>query len=292
MPFWSTSKPVIPLDPPILFGLETIGVIKNGLPLRQRGWCNELGLFVQLNLALQTLLAGGKYRNRIGFHWRSQEDDWQVDRFRHGTWEALVQPSLFLAEWLRDRSGLPSYLEQDLAGAVGRFKAGREFQLPVSARTIGEGPLASAAQIDFRVDEFDFVAAEPGLREYLDQHPDNPTARDALREVLFQKRDFKAALGQGLEAMKLAPKDGDIHFEVAKLYFAALTNESRIRRGATNDTPDELRGCTLYELGCSIDDAGQAVWQNSEAAVMSPTTEPSNQEAAQFMMDRLVGKGP
>jgi hypothetical protein len=114
----------------------------------------------------------------------------------------------------------------------------------------------------------------------------------ALREVLFQKRDFKAALGQGLEAMKLAPKDGDIHFEVAKLYFAALTNESRIRRGATNDTPDELRGCTLHELGCSIDDAGQAVWQNSEAAVMSPTTEPSNQEAAQFMMDRLVGKGP
>jgi len=36
------------MDNTLIQKLERIGQCKNGLPFRQRGWCNELGLFVQL----------------------------------------------------------------------------------------------------------------------------------------------------------------------------------------------------------------------------------------------------
>lgn len=270
--------------------LETIGKIKNSLPFEQRGWCNELGLYVQLSglLNAETLLAGGKYRSSIQMHREPPATEWHIQSYRPGHWEGVVAPSLVLAEWLGERGGLANYLESDLQRAVARFRQTGQMQLPRAARTMGRGELADAAGADMYTSSIDWEQAEPGLRRYLAEKPEDATAWDALREVLTRAKQFNEAMSAGLRALELAPEDGDIHFEVAMLYGGAIHNAARSMQGLEGPTADDMSGCTVEELACTLDEARIRAHKHATAALASPITDPDTSEAAALIISQLT----
>ena len=77
-------------SPDLIETLEQIGAIKDSLPLRSRGWCNELGLFVQLRelKGMASLKAGGRFRSRIELWRESAMEPWETRKYRPGDWEA------------------------------------------------------------------------------------------------------------------------------------------------------------------------------------------------------------
>jgi len=117
----------------ILDKLESIGNIKNELPLNTRGWCNSLGLFVQLREkgGLSRLEAGDdKYRSQIDA-WRDYSFEWKVKKYNPGDWEKLVNPTLDIAGWLNGWGGLPEEYMASFNKAVEVFKEEGYLKLPV-----------------------------------------------------------------------------------------------------------------------------------------------------------------
>ena len=121
---------LVPQD--MIGALETIGRIKDSLPSTQRGWCNQLGLFVQLKSAgdMSRLQAGGKFRSRIDLWQETPHGDWDVRKYNPGEWEGLVEPTLTLSSWLLKHGGMPDEHAKDLESAVALFKQTGEFALP------------------------------------------------------------------------------------------------------------------------------------------------------------------
>jgi len=68
-------------DKETIQNLLRIGEFKNGLAMNQRGWCNDLGLFVQFHEG-QMLEAEGKFRKKIrlvGLRYRlGNQPAWRV----------------------------------------------------------------------------------------------------------------------------------------------------------------------------------------------------------------------
>ncbi|MCJ7604418.1 MAG: hypothetical protein MUO19_00075 [Dehalococcoidales bacterium] len=114
--------------------LETIGNIKNGLPLNARGWCNSLGLFVQLKemAALSRLQAGEKRISHIDAWMDIVESgiDWKIKKYTPGDWELLVDPTLEIALWLSSHEGLPEEYSDSLKSAIKVFCDGGQLDLP------------------------------------------------------------------------------------------------------------------------------------------------------------------
>jgi hypothetical protein len=135
----------------LLDHLAWIGYIKNQLPLNQRGWCNSLGLFVQLRRKgnLTRLEAGdGKYHSQIdawlegcsiasGFEWFVPGLEWKVKKYNPGDWEKLVDPTYNIAVWLLERGGLPEEYMGSFNRAIEAFKKEGHLKLP----RIKEAPL-------------------------------------------------------------------------------------------------------------------------------------------------------
>ena len=92
----------------LLNKLRTIGYIKNDLPLSVRGWCNSLGLYVQLKQMgdMIRLEAGDKLHAQIDA-WLEYfyTTDWKVKKYSPGDWEKLVNPTLDIANWLSRYGG-------------------------------------------------------------------------------------------------------------------------------------------------------------------------------------------
>jgi hypothetical protein len=92
--------------------LQTIGTLKNNLPLRLRGWLNSLGLYVQLRYAggWARLEAGGMFRSCFDALCRNPSDvdaifgktsAWEIRKFEQERWNQgfahLVEPTAEIA---------------------------------------------------------------------------------------------------------------------------------------------------------------------------------------------------
>lgn len=113
--------------------LENIGNIKNELPLNARGWCNSLGLYVQLKVkgGLSRLQAGdSKNRSQIDAWQDYSSLGWKVKKYNPGDWEKLVDPSLDIANWLSTYRDLPEEYMDSFKKAIRMFKKEGHLKLP------------------------------------------------------------------------------------------------------------------------------------------------------------------
>ena len=120
----------------LLDKLEAIGNTKNELPLNARGWCNSLGLYVQLReMANMTRLqAGGKNHSQIDA-WRDyleSSTEWKVKKYNPGDWEKLVNPTFDIANWLTTYGGFPKEHADAFNIAIEMFKKEGHLELPLS----------------------------------------------------------------------------------------------------------------------------------------------------------------
>ena len=127
--------------------LHGIGMIKQFLPWRARGLCNELGLYVQTRSSegLITVKAGGKFLAKV--HIQSDIHSpsypkWTVKKYKAGDWEALIEPTHQLAAWLYDCSEAGA-LEQPavasaLRSALDGFRRTGMLELPENPRRRGK----------------------------------------------------------------------------------------------------------------------------------------------------------
>lgn len=121
----------------LLNKLESIGNIKNDLPFNARGWCNSLGLFVQLReMGLRSRLQAGdgKYNSQIDawLDYSSPESitGWKVKKYNPGDWEKLVDPTCDIANWLSKCGGLPEEYMNSFNKALEGFKNEGHLKLP------------------------------------------------------------------------------------------------------------------------------------------------------------------
>ncbi|OGN87525.1 MAG: hypothetical protein A2158_07130 [Chloroflexi bacterium RBG_13_46_14] len=120
----------------LLYKLKRIGSLKNAVPFDARGWCNSLGLYVQLRQTgdAARLQAGGKLESRIdawcGDVYQSTGVEWKVKKYDPGDWEKLVDPTREIAEWLFEHEGLPSEYRDSFTGAIEVFKKDDQLKLP------------------------------------------------------------------------------------------------------------------------------------------------------------------
>jgi hypothetical protein len=149
----------------LLARLTQIGEIKNKLPLNQRGWCNRLGLFVQLHIAgghakleagddkwhsqIEAWIARGSQLNNQSWTivegnssrieaWITLGAEWQVKKYRRGDWEKLVEPTYDAAKWLLEHGGLPGIYKDSFDRAIEAFERGGSLQLPMDMEEAGE----------------------------------------------------------------------------------------------------------------------------------------------------------
>ena len=134
--FGSPTKGKVEVDnklEELLNKLETIGNIKNTLPFNQRGWCNSLGLFVQLReMANMTRLeAGGELHSQIDA-WLdySYSTDWKVKKYEPGDWEKLVDPTYEIVWWLSKCGGLPEEYVDSFNKAIEVYRKKGYLKLP------------------------------------------------------------------------------------------------------------------------------------------------------------------
>ncbi len=115
-----------------------------------------------------------------------------------------------------------------------------------------------------------FEASERELRQALDRHPDSAEIYNLLAYALVEQHKLDDALAAGIQALKLAPNDGDILDTVGEMhqrrqewslaadyYQRALTREPRFSQTETR----VKYGQTLLKLGRRE----EAVWQLERA---------------------------
>ncbi len=87
---------------------QGIGFIKRMLPTKLRGWCNEPGLYVQLNdfSGGTQMKAGGKFIAKVHLCLEFNSPsylNWELKKYKQGDWEALIEPTYQLTCWIHDR---------------------------------------------------------------------------------------------------------------------------------------------------------------------------------------------
>ena len=120
------------VDDKVISLVGDIGRMKKELPMTQRGWCNQLGLYVQLNEVMGYGKLEAGYRTKAFF--RATRDDpfgeWKVKRYENGDWERLVEPAHQLTWWMSQMGGLPEDLIPAFELAVEQFQQTGELNLP------------------------------------------------------------------------------------------------------------------------------------------------------------------
>jgi hypothetical protein len=281
-------KPRVPLttakvDQGLLEALQEIGQIKNTLPLNQRGWCNELGLFVQLKeaMGMARLQAGGKYRAQVDAWRESHEEPWSVKKYNRGSWEALAGPTLHLVQWLGERQGMPGDVVGDFHSSISVFRVTGALNLPQNYLSVGK--TTELGQMIDAMTEDNVADVLPSIRQYVARHTHDATAWDCLRRVCDLAGEHREALDAALKAAQLAPNDGVIRYGAATIYLAAITNELRSSRGLGHLTAAEIKGCSLEVLGLTYEEAYSAMWNHLKAAVESSMTG-DHRKAAEMMV--------
>ena len=256
----------------LIQNLEEISKIKKGLPARSRGYCSELGLYVQMREAdgMARLQAGGKFRSRINLWRDSPTDFWQVKKYRTGDWERLVQPTLELARWLEVRRGVGNEAKSEFRYAIKKFRRTSRILLPegigsfsvdsILGRIVTMYPGSSGNWSDDMVQD-----VETRLRSYIDSNPDQAAAWEALANVYVPRDRFKDALCAIEEASRIAPDWADFHFEAGGIYIAAIKNALT----PAGQLDDSIAGCTLDTLQCSYEDARESCVKHFRAILES-----------------------
>jgi tetratricopeptide (TPR) repeat protein len=264
----------------LLVKLLRIGEIKSSLPFDQRGWCNELGLFVQLRQANEILRleAGGKFRARIRVQREGPNEPWRIVKYQAGAWEDLVQPTLELAEWLGDREGFPGLVKDDFDRAVKAFRAGSSLVLPRSAGSVLEG-IGKLGQLLEQGDSKNNIET---LLRFVSTYPSDATAWDCLARSYEEEGRFREATLACKQALQFAPHDPQIHAFMALLYEAALQNAIKdisSRLALKSPNPSIPPGgfirkghetCTIESLGCTWEEARHGAIHHLEIVVVSP----------------------
>ena len=131
----SSEKAESPME--LLEDIRAIGELKNGLPFNQQHWCDVLGLHVWYrDLDRYThgvdgvwVKAGGKYSTKIE-GWTDLKKSWDVKKYKHGNWEALVRPTLEIARWLSYHDGLKIEDREAFLKSIDFFKKSGKLNLP------------------------------------------------------------------------------------------------------------------------------------------------------------------
>lgn len=205
--------------------LEEIARIKESLPSRARGWCSDLGLYVQMRemRGMSSLKAGGKFRSQIELWRESPRDSWQVKKYRSGKWEALAEPTLKLAKWLVPRGGIADTAECEFRHAVSAFhRTGRLFLPEGMAFFTEESHLGSiihmhsgrSRKVDTTMSDDELME----LRSYIHINPDHAAAWQALGRLYRNRRSFGASLAAINRALELVPYEAEFHIEAASIY--------------------------------------------------------------------------
>lgn len=150
-------------DEGLLQRLEYIGQIKNKLPFTQRGWCNELGLFVQLweAMGMLRLQAGGKYRAQIDAWRDAPGEPWKVKKYNPGDWERLVEPTVKIAEWLLAEGGLREESKEAFMRAVDAEKLAPQVEVSKAEKHFKTGAqLWKDGRLNEAIVEFNEAIAE------------------------------------------------------------------------------------------------------------------------------------
>jgi len=121
----------------LLESLHMIGVFQQGIPFDQRELCNVLGIYVQYKhldkyshgIDGVWMKAGSKRNMRIEA-WTSYRRKWEIKKYKPGTWEALVKPTLQISKWLYDRGGLQIEDREAFNKAVKTYKKEGVLKLP------------------------------------------------------------------------------------------------------------------------------------------------------------------
>ena len=84
------------------------GALKRILPLRLRGLCSELGLYVQMEVSrgVTTVKAGGRFIAKVHLRQDAHSSTypmWEVKKYNRGDWEELIEPTYQLTCWIYER---------------------------------------------------------------------------------------------------------------------------------------------------------------------------------------------
>lgn len=194
-------------------------------------------------------------------------------KYRSGAWEALGEPTLELVEWLAERGGLADSIQNQWRQAIDTFRTTRHLLLPQGIMSFtAQSELGRILPANPRDLGVKWGEIEEKLHAYIDAHRTHAAAWDALRIVLVKLHRFAEALHAAEQAIRIAPEDGELQFEVAMLYLAAVTNAVRESRGTKGGDP-ELQGCTVGALGCSYAMARHASRKSFESVLSSYASE-------------------
>ena len=287
--FWRASKTTdSTVDQGLREKLEKIAEIKDSLLPRSKGWCNELSLFVQRREAkgMVRLQAGGKYHAHVDL-WQDRSETWKVRRYQPGEWEALVDPTLNLAQWLAGRGGLAKSVTVEFQEAIRTFELTVCLELPEGVKSfLADSQLARILPIDPTDPGVKWEDVEIRLRTLFEEHLDQAAPWDALNLVYIKLHRFAEALRSVQQALTLAPHEPGFHFEAAMLYLSGISNA--IRAASGEGSPDaEMEDCTLGSLGRNYDEARSAAQRHLEAVVKSTLASPDYRDAAHQTMRRL-----
>jgi hypothetical protein len=122
-PFGNNKVEAVNAD--IVSIINKIGHLKLELPATQRGWCSQLGLYVQMNDDM------GHGKLEAGYKWKSfflaerfdfLEDEWEVKKYVNGEWERLAIPSLRVTKWIAQMGGMPEELGRPFETLASHFR--------------------------------------------------------------------------------------------------------------------------------------------------------------------------
>jgi hypothetical protein len=150
----ATSKPQVSPAPTLIHQLQRIGELKGYLGEYERELCGMLGLLVHLSvLPRESRGAGWPWGRRQSNHdvglqrlqvvaggavcleaWRDgrANEEWSVEMYLPGGWEALCPATLRLAQWLNGWGGMPPEMELRMQMAAETFRETGE--LPLARR--------------------------------------------------------------------------------------------------------------------------------------------------------------
>jgi len=106
---WPFKKNKIELiDQDVVEFVGEIGRMKQELPFSQRNWCNQLGLFVQLNEfnGYGKLEAGEKTKAFLIANRDGPFEEWEIKRYENWEWEKLAGPTYGLTLWIINQGGV------------------------------------------------------------------------------------------------------------------------------------------------------------------------------------------
>lgn len=251
--------------------LEEIARIKESLPSRARGWCSELGLYVQMRemRGMTSLKAGGKFRSRIELWREYHRDSWQVKKYRSGEWEVLAESTLKLAKWLVPRGGVAATVKAEFRHAIKAFRSTGHLVLPEGIGSFPDdsvlGRIVSMYPVDFQYwDDTMLKNVEDRLLSYIELEPSQAAAWHALSIVYTVEGRFKNSLDTIEKAISIAPDQVQFHHEASSFYLSA------IQLAVTPETASNMLGpvmghCTLDALGRTYEEAKASCTQHLEA---------------------------